>query len=94
MKSWQEFKNEIHENVPANAGGDGGSQAMGDTDVKSKGGVAGYDPILGTTARRKNPLDARTKEFKGKMKKLNQAREKRERIKLEKKWGINLKKGY
>ncbi len=93
MKSWNDFKIKIQEEVPANSAGDGGSPAMGDTNVKSTGGVAGYDPVLGIQ-RRKNPLDGRTKEFKKKEAKLKKARENRERVKLEKKWGISFKQGY
>tara|TARA_R100001082_G_scaffold97257_1_gene65062 strand:- start:58 stop:336 length:279 start_codon:yes stop_codon:yes gene_type:complete len=91
MKSWQKFKNDIKEDAPVNSMGSGGTSATGDTNVKSTGKIAGYDPVLGTLQRRKNPLDGRTKEFKKKVERLNKAREKRELVKLEKKYGIKLK---
>jgi len=85
MKSWKTFVEELSENVPANSMGSGGTQATGDTDVKSTGKIAGYDPVLGI-ARRKNPLDARTKEFKKKMERLENDRKKRKITALEKKY--------
>lgn len=91
MKNWNTFLNEMKEDTPANAMGSGGSPAMGDTAAISTGGIAAYDPILGTQKRKKNPLDARTKEFKKKVEKLNKARQKREVVKLEKKYGIKLR---
>lgn len=91
MKNWNTFLCEIKEDAPANSMGSGGSPAMGDTTAKSSGGIAGYDPLLGTQKRKKNPLDARTKEFKKKVEKLNNARQKRQVVKLEKKYGLKLR---
>ena len=90
MKTWKGFISEMQEDAPANSMGSGGTHATGDTDVKSSGKIAGYDPVLGIQ-RRKNPLDARTSAFKKKVKKLKQQREKRQITKLEKKYGIKLK---
>ena len=44
--------------------------------------------------KKKKKLDARTREFKEKTKSLANARTKRERIKLEKKYGFKLSGGY
>lgn len=90
MKNWNRFISEMKEDAPANAMGTGGSPAMGDTNVKSSGGIAGYDPILGVQKKKKK-IDARTREFKKKVEQLNKARQKREIVKLEKKYGIKLR---
>ena len=74
------MRGETNEEAPANSAGDGSS-------------IAGLDdepPVR----KKKKKLDARTREFKEKTKSLANARTKRERIKLEKKYGFKLNGGY
>ena len=75
-----QLRGETNEEAPANSAGDGSS-------------IAGLDdepPVR----KKKKKLDARTREFKEKTKSLANARTKRERIKLEKKYGFKLNGGY
>ena len=87
MKKWNELKEEI-----ANTASGGAS-----TNGAHTGGIAGlgkppedFPPVKKKKeiARR---LDGRTKEFKEKIKSLEAGRVKRERLKLERKYGIKLR---
>ena len=85
MKHWNEFKEEI-----ANAASGG---------TPTGGGIAGLgsppndEPVV--KKKKKNDMhnrfDGRTKQFKEKVRSLKSNREKRETLKLEKKYGIKLR---
>tara|TARA_R100000008_G_scaffold5971_1_gene3438 strand:- start:1606 stop:2733 length:1128 start_codon:yes stop_codon:yes gene_type:complete len=67
----------VKEEAPLNSAGDGSRIA----------GLGDEPPVR----KKKKKLDGRTKEFKEKVKSLADARARREKVKLEKRWGIRLK---
>ena len=71
------LRGEANEDAPVNSAGDGSS-------------IAGLDdepPVR----KKKKKLDARTREFREKNKSLASARQKRETVKFERRWGLRLK---
>tara|TARA_Y100001963_G_C6787447_1_gene453628 strand:- start:3026 stop:3298 length:273 start_codon:yes stop_codon:yes gene_type:complete len=90
MKSWNKLKEDI-----ANTASGGAS-----TNGAHTGGVAGLgsppddEPVVRKKKKKDDVhrrIDGRTKQFKEKVKSLKTAREKRETMKFEKKWGIKLR---